>query len=165
MDPNIMKSVLKKFKAIMSLGVTSRVERNPNPLYSVRHATASVTSYEKLYAQNYYAHQAGSTSYEVQRFPRLLQKLAGEIGVKSLLDIGGGNGTLSRIWRDFGGKAASLDYYDNPDDFCKKFDLSQYEAAATSHIYPFIKENLGNSWISTCLDVAESWLGKSAQLG
>ena len=150
-----MKSILNKFKSLMSSGFTSDVDHNPNPLFLVRHATASVTNYEKLYAQNYYAHQSGSTSYEVERFPLLLQKLAGEIGVESLLDIGGGNGTLSRIWRGFGGKAASLDYYDNPEDFCKKFDLSHYEVDETNDIQPFINENLGDSWISTCLDVAE----------
>ena len=150
-----MKSILNKFKSLMSFGLTSDVEHNPNPIFSVRHATASVTNYEKLYAQNYYAHQSGSTSYEVEQFPLSLQKLAGEIGVESLLDIGGGNGTLSRIWRGFGGKAASLDYYDNPEDFCKKFDLSHYAVDETNDIQPFIKENLGDSWISTCLDVAE----------
>ncbi|MFD2651099.1 capsular polysaccharide export protein, LipB/KpsS family [Brucella rhizosphaerae] len=150
-----MKTILNRICSLAS-GV-SKYPSDPGAeaIFSFRHEAASVTNYEKLYAQNYYAHQSDSTSYDVERFPRLLRQLAAELSVASLLDIGGGNGKLSQIWREGGGKAASLDYYDNPEAFCKKFDLSRNDGDKTSEIFTFLSGALGKSWISTCLDVAE----------
>lgn len=150
-----MKTILNRICSLAS-GV-SKYPSDPgaDAIFSFRHEAASVTNYEKLYAQNYYAHQSDSTSYDVDRFPRLLRQLAAELSVASLLDIGGGNGKLSQIWREGGGKAASLDYYDNPEAFCKKFDLSRNDGDKTSDISTFLSAALGKSWISTCLDVAE----------
>lgn len=114
-----MKTILNRIRSLASSVSKYPSDQEADPIFSLRHETASVTNYEKLYAQNYYAHQSDSTSYDVERFPRLLRQLADELGVDSLLDIGGGNGKLSQIWRNGGGKAASLDYYDNPEAFCK----------------------------------------------
>jgi hypothetical protein len=150
-----MKTILNKIRSLASSVGTSPSEQGVDPIFSIRQETASVTNYEKLYAQNYYAHQSDSTSYDVERFPRLLRQLADELGVDSLLDIGGGNGKLSHIWREGGGKAASLDYYDNPEAFCKKFDLSRNDDSKTSEVSSFLSSSLGKSWVSTCLDVAE----------
>lgn len=150
-----MKTILNKIRSLASSVGTSPSEQEVDPIFSVRQEMASVTNYEKLYAQNYYAHQSDSTSYDVERFPRLLRLLAGELGVDSLLDIGGGNGKLSHIWREGGGKAASLDYYDNPEAFCKKFDLSRNDESKTSEVSSFLSNTLGKTWVSTCLDVAE----------
>ncbi|MEL4377913.1 hypothetical protein [Brucella cytisi] len=150
-----MKTILNRIRSLASSVSKYPSDQEADPIFSLRHETASVTNYEKLYAQNYYAHQSDSTSYDVERFPRLLRQLADELGVDSLLDIGGGNGKLSQIWRNGGGKAASLDYYDNPEAFCKKFDLSRNESSKTSEISSFLSRSLGKSWISTCLDVAE----------
>jgi Capsule polysaccharide biosynthesis protein len=150
-----MKTILKKIRSLASNVGKPSAELEVEPIFAVRHDTASVTNYDKLYAQNYYAHQSDSTSYDIERFPRLLRKLAGELGVNSLLDIGGGNGKLSQIWRDSGGKAASLDYYDNPEAYCKKFDLSRNDDKTSSEVASFLSTSLGRAWISTCLDVAE----------
>ncbi len=150
-----MKTILNRIRSLASSASKYPSDQDTDPIFSLRHKTASVTNYEKLYAQNYYAHQSDSTSYDVERFPRLLRQLAGEFGVDSLLDIGGGNGKLSQIWRDGGGKAASLDYYDNPEAFCKKFDLSRNDRSKTAEISSFLSDSLGKYWVSTCLDVAE----------
>lgn len=150
-----MKTILNRILSLTAGQSRSLDEHLPDAAFSVRHKTACVTNYEKLYAHNYYAHQSGSTSYDIERFPRLLRKFAEEIGVDSLLDIGGGNGKLSQIWREGGGSASSLDYYDNPEENCKKFDLSCHDVTNTTEISSFISDTLGKSWISTCLDVAE----------
>jgi len=150
-----MKTILSKILSVTAGRSKTSPEQEPDPVFVARHETACVTNYEKLYAQNYYAHQTGSTSYDIERFPRLLRKFAEEIGADNLLDIGGGNGKLSQIWRDGGGRAASLDYYDNPEENCKKFDLSRHDKNNTTEISSFISATLGKSWVSTCLDVAE----------
>ncbi|NKC50230.1 class I SAM-dependent methyltransferase [Ochrobactrum cytisi] len=81
--------------------------------------------------------------------------MADELGVDSLLDIGGGNGKLSQIWRNGGGKAASLDYYDNPEAFCKSSIYLEMKAVKHPKFLLSFRDHLKKSWISTCLDVAE----------
>lgn len=116
--------------------------------------TASTTDYESTYA-TYYAHGPTHTSFDPTIFPRVAAQIAQARGVTSLLDLGGGNGQLTDLWRAQGKPSLFIDVNPGEHPHGLHYALSQHEVAGAETVRQRITDKLGGAWLTTCLDVAE----------
>jgi len=115
---------------------------------------ACITNYEALYARNYFAHQAGSTSFSAEHLPPILAQRAANCGNR-LVDIGGGNGTLAKLMGRLGVQAMTIDAADREDDFYLRHNMAGYSAEAAQQLRSRIASMIGDQYFITCFDVAE----------
>lgn len=115
---------------------------------------ACITSYEALYARNYFAHQAGSTSFSAEHLPPILAERARACG-NGLVDIGGGNGTLARLMGRFGVQGMTVDAADRQDDYYVRHNMAAWSAEDAQQLRGRIVATLGEHYFLTCFDVAE----------
>jgi len=115
---------------------------------------ACITNYEALYARNYFAHQAGSTSFDAERLPPILAEWAQACG-GALVDIGGGNGTLARLMGRFGVRAMTVDAADREEDFYIRHNMAVHSPEEAHGLRSRIVATLGEHYFVTCFDVAE----------
>ena len=113
-----------------------------------------VTDYGSLYAQNYFAHDTQSTSFDLASVPDMVASLAHDHG-DALLDLGGGNGILAALLRDRGLKAFTVDAADREQENYAHYDLASHNPEAVGMLLSGLHASLGLKWIVTCLDVAE----------
>ncbi len=113
-----------------------------------------VTDYGSLYAQNYFAHDTQSTSFDLASVPDMVASLAQKHG-DALLDLGGGNGVLATLLRDRGLKAFTVDAADREQEHYAHYDLASHNPEAVGMLLSRLHASLGLNWIVTCLDVAE----------
>ena len=113
-----------------------------------------VTDYGSLYAQNYFAHDTGSTSFDLASVPEMVASLAQDHG-DALLDLGGGNGVLAALLRDRGLKAFTVDAADREEEHYAYYDLACHHPEVVGMLLSRLQAPLGLNWLVTCLDVAE----------
>lgn len=115
---------------------------------------ACITNYEALYARNYFAHQAGSTSFDATRLPPVLAERARATG-NALVDIGGGNGTLAKLMAPFGVRCLTVDAADREEPGFIRHNLAAHSPEAAAELRSRIVAALGETYFATCFDVAE----------
>ncbi len=116
---------------------------------------ACITNYEALYAKNYFAHQAGSTSFSLDHLPPILARFAGACG-NSLVDIGGGNGTLARTMAArYGITGLTIDAADREEADYIRHNMAAHSPEDAEQLRRRIVAALGESYFLTCFDVAE----------
>jgi 2-polyprenyl-3-methyl-5-hydroxy-6-metoxy-1,4-benzoquinol methylase len=125
---------------------------SPETLNTPRYSC--VTDYHSLYAQNYFAHDTQSTSFDLVSVPEMVASMAQDRG-KALLDLGGGNGVLAAVLRDRGLNAFTVDAADWEQPHYARYDLASHDPEAVDMLLSRLRAPLGPNWIVTCLDVAE----------
>lgn len=109
--------------------------------------------YEKTYDSTYFGHSNSTTSFS----SNLVGALVGYCrtnSIKSVLDISGGNGELSKRLNERNLNSIYTDYVYRPG--CIEFDLTSSDADTVGHIKSSALSALGQqNYLATCLDVLE----------
>ena len=111
--------------------------------------------YEGLYARDYFGHGAGVRSFQ-PRFPELLAGLARSLGCGGVLDVGSGNGELTRVLRSIGLAAVPLDLRGDDEAGVLPMDLTTVDPGQLDRVRSGSRPRLeGSAHLATCLDVLE----------
>lgn len=117
-------------------------------------STAATTDYEHLYGKGYYAHAAGSTSFDTAQLPEIVAGRAAEFN-HAVLDIGGGNGVLGQALGARGIRTLTVDAADRAASDYIRCDLATHGPVVANDLHQRVVENIGETYLSTCFDVAE----------
>ncbi|WP_445785132.1 methyltransferase domain-containing protein [Sphingorhabdus sp.] len=116
---------------------------------------ATVTNYEMLYGENYFAHSPGSPSFAVDAVPRLIADYCKKNSIGAVLDLGAGNGIFGSILREYGLSCIDIDVTNRNDEHFIRCDVSKNYTSEIDEIKNYCSEEIGPGYLVTCFDMAE----------
>lgn len=118
-------------------------------------AHVAETNYDRLYAEGYFAHDPGSSSFDQSAVPDILINHCRASGLRGVIDLGAGNSLLGNALRAQGIRCIDVDIAMRTGVDYLRCDLSQAGGEEIERIRSHAISRLGSDFLVTCFDMAE----------